>query len=312
MVAGSHGNINFTERAYRKLYSKSNGNPRRINSICDRALLIAYTDETHTVTGRIIEKATEDLYGFDTVGKGSQYLYARPLFMFLLIFFAFAAVAIAGFSNREIFYNFIDHPKNKKINLIIEDPPATAKVSKKVPSLFLGEEESVTQIFSLFYKYAPVEKKVENKSRLNLVSFELAAEYYIVLKKPFRLEAIGENGTQRYLLITEVSEQGARCLDSEGNLRDVSREFLFENWSGKVSWVYPVYNEDQVLNIGIKDPSLDHIQKTLKEIGYMVKVTGIYDMATFNEMKRFQKDFGLQVDGSAGPRTRALLYQMAK
>ena len=113
-------------------------------------------------------------------------------------------------------------------------------------------------------------------------------------------------------MITEVSEQGARCLDSEGNLRDVSREFLFENWSGKVSWVYPVYNEDQVLNIGIKDPSLDHIQKTLKEIGYMVKVTGIYDMATFNEMKRFQKDFGLQVDGSAGPRTRALLYQMAK
>jgi general secretion pathway protein A len=54
------------------------------------------------------------------------------------------------------------------------------------------------------------------------------------------------------------------------------------------------------------------MQKTLKEIGYMVSVTGIYDMVTFNEMKRFQRDFGLRVDGSAGPRTRALLYQMAK
>jgi murein L,D-transpeptidase YcbB/YkuD len=54
------------------------------------------------------------------------------------------------------------------------------------------------------------------------------------------------------------------------------------------------------------------MQKTLKEIGYMVAVTGIYDMTTFSEMKRFQKDFGLHVDGSAGPVTRALLYQMAK
>jgi len=44
VVAGSHGNINFTGGVYKKLYSKSNGNPRRINSICDRALLIAYTN----------------------------------------------------------------------------------------------------------------------------------------------------------------------------------------------------------------------------------------------------------------------------
>ena len=62
----------------------------------------------------------------------------------------------------------------------------------------------------------------------------------------------------------------------------------------------------------MKDPFLDRMQETLKEIGYMVMVTGIYDMTTFNELKRFQKDFGLHVDGSAGPRTRALLYQMAE
>ena len=181
------------------------------------------------------------------------------------------------------------------------------KLSKKIPSLFLGEEDSTTQIFSLFYRYAAAENKDEKKSRLNLVSFEMAPEYYIMLKKPFRI-----NAARGYLLITEVNEKGAKCIDSEGDIREISREFLFDNWSGTVSWVYPVYDEDQVLNIGMKAPFLDRMQKTLKEIGYMVSVTGIYDMVTFNEMKRFQRDFGLRVDGSAGPRTRALLYQMAK
>jgi type II secretory pathway predicted ATPase ExeA len=313
VVAGSHGNLNFTGGAYKKLYSKSNGNPRRINSICDRALLIAYTNETHTVTDRIIAKATEDLYGFASTGKKSQNKYGiRPVFIFLLLFFVFTAAAVAGFSNREIFFNLLDRGNNKEITPVTEDSISTVKVSKKVPSLFLGEEDSVTDIFSLFYRKAAAENKNYNRSRLNLVTFELAPEYYIMLKKPFRIKTAGKNAAPEYLLITEVSEKGAKCLDSEGNLRDISRKFLFENWSGTVSWIYPVYDEEQVLNIGMKDPFLDRMQKTLKEIGYMVAVTGIYDMTTFSEMKRFQKDFGLHVDGSAGPVTRALLYQMAK
>ncbi|MBN2419238.1 MAG: AAA family ATPase [Deltaproteobacteria bacterium] len=323
VVAGGHGNIIFTGGAYKKLYSRSNGNPRRINSICDRALLIAYTNDTHTVTARIIEKATNDLYGLDTAGKGSYYAYARPLFMFLLVFFVFAAVSIAGFSNREIFLDLIDRPENtarkdvtpvtanKDATPVIEETPVTVKIAKKVPGLFMGEEQSIKQLFSLFYKYASAEKDEQNKGRLNLVSFQLAPEYYIMLKKPFRLKTAGENPDQEYLLITGVSEEGARCLDSEGNPREISKEFLFENWSGTVSWIYPVYNEDQVLKIGMKEPALTQIQKTLYEIGYMVAASGTYDMATFNELKSFQKDFGLQVDGSAGPRTRALLYQMA-
>ena len=313
VVAGSHGNINFTGTAYKKLYSKSKGNPRRINSICDRALLIAYTNESYTVTGRMIKKATEDLYGYYSTGKRSGSIYGlRPVFIVLLLFFTFAAVGFTVLNNREIFSDLMDTPKNKEATPVTEDKFTAVKVSKKVPSLFLGEGYSVTQLFSLFYKFHADEQKEEDKSRLNLVSFELAPEYYIMLKKPFRVKTVGNNTDQEFLLITRVSEKGAACLDSEGDLREISKEFLFNNWGGTVSWIYPVHHEDKVLKIGMKDPFLDRMQKTLKEMGYMVKVTGIYDMTTFNEMKRFQKDFGLQVDGAAGPRTRALLYQMAK
>ena len=321
VVAGSHGNINFTGGAYKKLYSRSDGIPRRINSICDRALLIAYTKETRTVTGKIIEKAADDLYGIDTLGRSSKNVYGlRPVYLFMLLFVIFAAAAIAGINNRKALIDFMAHPGEKEINtvagekIIVENQAEAepVKVIKKLPGLFLSEEDSITRLFSVFYKTYPPDMYDKNTSNLNLVNFELAPEYYIMLKKPFRLRTLSQNPDEKYLLITGVSEKGALCSDSEGSTREISRKFLFDNWGGTVSWVFPVSQNDQVLNIGMTDPSVNKMQKTLLGIGYMVRITGIYDMLTFNEMKHFQKDFGLRVDGAVGPRTRALLYQMAE
>ncbi len=42
-VAGNTGHLSFVDDAFGKIYDFSRGNPRRINILCDRALLIAYT-----------------------------------------------------------------------------------------------------------------------------------------------------------------------------------------------------------------------------------------------------------------------------
>ena len=62
-IAGGAGAVRFTDGAFRKIYAYSAGNPRRINAVCDRALLIAYSGETHIVTKSIVTKAVHDLYG---------------------------------------------------------------------------------------------------------------------------------------------------------------------------------------------------------------------------------------------------------
>ena len=41
-VAGNTGHLSFADDAFGKIYDFSRGNPRRINILCDRALLIAY------------------------------------------------------------------------------------------------------------------------------------------------------------------------------------------------------------------------------------------------------------------------------
>jgi general secretion pathway protein A len=60
-VAGARGDIQFSDGAMNVIYSYSMGNPRRINTICDRCLLIAYVQETFKIGRNIAEAALAEL-----------------------------------------------------------------------------------------------------------------------------------------------------------------------------------------------------------------------------------------------------------
>ncbi|HEY7205310.1 MAG TPA: AAA family ATPase [Methylomirabilota bacterium] len=62
MVAGARGNI-FTDAALREVYRVSGGVPRLINSVCDRALLGAYTEDRHRVDPAIVQRAAAEVLG---------------------------------------------------------------------------------------------------------------------------------------------------------------------------------------------------------------------------------------------------------
>jgi general secretion pathway protein A len=61
-VAGATRDL-FTAGAQRELHRLSDGVPRIINVIADRALLGAYTREEHRVTGALVRRAASEVYG---------------------------------------------------------------------------------------------------------------------------------------------------------------------------------------------------------------------------------------------------------
>lgn len=67
-LAAASGNTErlFSQASYGCIYRASGGIPRRINAICDRALLVAYGKDKRTVDRRIVRAAIRDL--------GSSYL----------------------------------------------------------------------------------------------------------------------------------------------------------------------------------------------------------------------------------------------
>ncbi len=62
-VAGLAGPVPFDRRALQRVHALSRGVPRRINLLCDRALLGAYASGTRTVTEPIVQQAAQEVFG---------------------------------------------------------------------------------------------------------------------------------------------------------------------------------------------------------------------------------------------------------
>ena len=186
-----------------------------------------------------------------------------------------------------------------------------AKDTKKVIDVFLDEKESINALFSLFYDNEKSFDVPEDQMALSIVTYRLLPEYYVMLKKPFRVIANDKNGIPKYLTVIKGNDEGATCLANQGAKIEVTRSFLFEHWGGNVSWIYPDEGKDRLLNRGMDNIRVLKLQESLKNIGYIIEVTGIYDDSTYKAVKQFQTEFGLNPDGVTGPRTMAILYQMA-
>jgi len=60
-VAGANGNIIFGEDSLRKIYDYSHGVPRRINAICEKALLTGFIKSQKEISPDIIEDVAKEL-----------------------------------------------------------------------------------------------------------------------------------------------------------------------------------------------------------------------------------------------------------
>ena len=60
-VAGSDGELRFDEAAIDAVHEYSRGTPRMINSICDKALLAGYVEQTKLIDQGVIRLAIQDL-----------------------------------------------------------------------------------------------------------------------------------------------------------------------------------------------------------------------------------------------------------
>jgi len=206
-------------------------------------------------------------------------------------------------------------------------PPAPVEPRQhQREDLFLDERKSFMGLYDLFQdekipslvQTARVQgaKGGPDTADLNLglVSFQLAPEYFTLLKKPFRVTARGlpppSLPQPKYLLVSSVTDGGAVVLDREGRSRPVARDFMLKHWGGSVSFLYPYKEAERHLNKGMTSPEVMELQRRLNRAGYPVMEDGVFEEQTFREVVRFQRDFSLKADGIVGPRTMALLFQM--
>ena len=317
IVAQGTGNSRFTNRAVKKIFNYSKGNPRRINAACDRALLIAYTKEKQTISAGIIGEAVTDLSSgaiMDRFAAGLLWSRIRPVGLILLL--PVLLICIYLWSSR----GPVSGPPVSKLETEAIKSRHISSESiepeKKSSALFLDEKVGLAFLIGLFNEERAGKGLITAVSQLGLIMFDLGPEYYPLLKRPFLVylsyPPLSSSPAPRCLLIRKATEDGAVAVDSENRDYPITRDFIRRHWSGKVAWVYSYKIKSIHLMKGMSVPEVIRVQEILDHTGYPTSPTGIYDDLTFRQVVRFQKDFGLNVDGIVGPRTRALLYQMTE
>jgi murein L,D-transpeptidase YcbB/YkuD len=100
--------------------------------------------------------------------------------------------------------------------------------------------------------------------------------------------------------------------DAAGDVRRLPVAEFVKNWSGQVYLFHRRALElRSVLAQGKQNPQVRTLQQRLGDLGYMQgNPSGLFDDATTEAVRRFQRDHSLQVDGAAGPATKIVLYHL--
>ena len=97
-VAGLHQANPFDPRAMRRVFRYSRGVPRRINLLCDRALLGAYAASKSAVDSEILDKAAEEVLDAADFGQIRRARYERVVLVGVGLAVGAVLAAAVGFS----------------------------------------------------------------------------------------------------------------------------------------------------------------------------------------------------------------------
>ena len=331
IVAGNRGDVMFTRAAARAVYTFSRGNPRRINAICDRALLVAYCKDALTIDRDIVRRARYDIQG--DLAPLSSKLESFPKKLAPVAAVLAMAFILSSLGNWDVkqrlsgLYATIEKVNTVQSRAFVPEPTAPEKVvriqgpivrkpiQEKAKPVVLGmtDNASLAHLLKLFNVQDAEEHFASSDIYPGVFSFDGAPEHYRIFARPFRIRMKPrDDKLSQFFVVKEVIPGGAIVLDRNGNERQVKDEYILTNWDGEMSWVYPYEHTRTQLTKGMSGLSVLKVQQMLDRTGYSVEQKGHFDDATFEQLMRFQLNFGLESDGVVNAATKALLYQMSE
>ena len=319
-IAGRPDTNVFSAAALKRIFKYSGGVPRRINLICDRALLTAYTEERGVVSVRHIKQAVAELDGMGEGGIAGGQLPWKATSLAVAI----CLVVLTGFFILGTFVNNATNAGPATLEPVVANPqiqPARVPVApaQESPDSLLA---SLNALFSL-WKVPLLEPRSSSAGfdidrELSTRGFELVrlAGDFADLSKydvPFLIPLAEEQGGGYLAVLGRTSSgnwrvvpayQGRDALDSAGL-----------NTLGMHMALVPWVDFSAIGNVAAPGTSGENVRRLQFLLGLAgcvdIPTNGRYDKRSIECVKSFQRDHGLVVDGLVGPRTLILIYQVA-
>ena len=307
-IAGwSRGHL-FTPAAQKKIFQETQGNPRMINILCDRALLIGYADSIEQIDLPEIRRA-----GREVQRHRSVFSSLHPVLWLLLLI----PIAVA------VLWALPDSEKSPLPETIVQTPPVFNHFTGEIlPELRQtkaddNRRKAVNSLLAL-WQGKPIPAAAETmEESLNLSreqKFEVARlqgdlDGLLRLRLPLILEIV--DGLEvRYLLLLGREEGGVRVALDNDKVQTIAPAQLSPYWKNRayLLWKNP-------LDLSIRQGPLTtgreimNLQSLLNDAGKSVPLSGRYDESTSAAIRAFQAEQQLAVDGIAGMQTLIALYR---
>ncbi|MFP4475295.1 MAG: AAA family ATPase [Desulfatibacillaceae bacterium] len=346
-VAGLRGSPPFTRRAWTELYKVSGGTPRRLNSICDRALLAAFARDRHLVAPSMVRHAAGEVLG-ERAGSPGRRVEWRPSLVGLALFLCVAALGVAGW---QIYPAAVERPPAAAL---LADPAPTRNPAAAVPqpasdgATAEGAATDGTPVSGggamdsheiLTGSKSPLVLPAETlesctmdaKSAVNrlvrlfedqygqgtaggmpgVFSYRGPLTFARNFTRPFQV-SLGEGGATsgRHLVVEKILPDGFLLVAENGERYKTGGEQLEDLWGGFLVWLFPQDRFPDRVAPGAKGPLVQWVQRALARMGYNLEQDGVYGRRTSRAVRSFQREFDLHDDGVARFQTLGLLYQL--
>jgi len=324
-IAGGQGKVTFTASAINWIYRYSRGTPRLINMLCDRSLLIGYTEDRRKISGRIAALAFRDIMLKPSQTCSPLLLGGTVILCALLLFLIFGYPSSSAQKT----------PAPEK-----SSPPAIVPVAQtgaadlrqalRADLAVRSENKSAVQSFNALAplwhvppirrlnESLPVVKELKRqagKRNLELTPFSGTPDELVRLDSPALLVIPAKEGKGVFLMALTGARNGNLVVSPPLLGRtSFSRSEFPSLWSGRayILWRNPE-NIPLAFGPGAKGPKVKKLQDLLQKAGCVdLKVSGIYDEATSKAIRGFQISHGVRETGVIGPLTLIHLYKTAR
>lgn len=308
-IAGYNGPAPFRQAALKTIHRITRGIPRRINVLCDRALLGAYASNTREIDARIVQKAATEIFGETQHRATNSHRHRWTMRAGIAITGIVLGVG-AGTLAANTFWK--SAPTAKGINKAAIDqvaPATTALVdlNDALDSLPADESLAWRQLIALWGLAVADQDpcKVAQASGLQCYDSNGGFSELQALDRPALLRLYDKNNVAHLALLTELSANAATLRIANANYT-ISPLLLARHFRGNFStiWNAPVGFTSHI-SIGDRGPDVDWLVARLAVLngGGTSQPGQPYDQALAQKVKDFQNAQGLKADGVAGPKT---------
>jgi general secretion pathway protein A len=323
-VCGLERPLPFDRRALRQVHALSGGVPRRVNLLCDRALLGAYANGEGLVTRAIVKRAAAEVFPRPT----------RPALAWPRTAIA-ALVGVAAGAGLLAAATRVTEPQVVQTPVVLPQvaraapvPPAAAPVriataapavpaataaaapvAATAPTLLRDEDQAWRELAQSWKLPVPAGgDPCTALAREQVLCFRKTLNLALIrqLGRPGIVTLDAQSGQPSYAILAAVTDQTA-TLRAAGTEQTVTLAALAQRWQGEFStlWRAPGGYRGERTKDGGGGPAIEWVATQLAAVkgGEPPRGKPVLDPALKAEVRSFQLAQGLPADGRPGPLT---------